>query len=92
MQYFTVKLLIIIVDFGIIVYNRCKQKVTAFIGHHILQDNVSDAWLSAVQYILKNPNLQCSNLMVEITNPLAKNNTIEVKSKFVCKIPRSSKQ
>lgn len=53
-------------------------------GNYIIEDNLSSAWLSAVQYILNQSGLQCNNLMVEIRNPLERNLEIEQNYESFC--------
>ncbi len=53
-------------------------------GHHIVAENVSSAWLEAVVFIIKQPNSHCNNLMVDIKNPISRNINIEQKYKEFC--------
>lgn len=43
---------------------------------HIIGDNISIAWIRAIDYLLKQGRHECYNLLVEITNPLTESEEI----------------
>lgn len=53
-------------------------------GCYVIEDNLSNAWFEVVQHILEQPELECSNLMVEIINPTSRNLSIEENYERFC--------
>ncbi|HHV99135.1 MAG TPA: hypothetical protein GXX36_06120 [Clostridiaceae bacterium] len=53
-------------------------------GYLIEADNLSQAWFEATRYILTQSNAQCNNLLVEIADPLARCNQIELEYEHFC--------